>query len=85
MELATLIELIPTLGFPIVLVIAMGFFIYRLWQESVKREEKLMGEITENRLTNQKFAEIIVKYDVVLGEIQTDVRDIKQVLHMEEN
>ena len=85
MELATFIELIPTLGFPIVLVIAMGFFIYRLWQESVKREEKLMGEITENRLTNQKFAEIIVKYDVVLGEIQTDVRDIKQVLHMEEN
>lgn len=83
MELATFIELIPTLGFPIVLVIAMGFFIYRLWQESVKREEKLMGEITENRLTNQKFAEIIVKYDVVLGDIQTDVKDIKHVLHMD--
>lgn len=83
MEVATLIELIPTLGFPIVLVIAMGFFIYKLWQESVKREEKLMGEITENRLTNQKFAEIIVKYDVVLGDIQTDVKDIKHVLHMD--
>ena len=83
MELTALVELIPTLGFPIVLVIAMGFFIYKLWQESVKREEKLMGEITENRLTNQKFAEIIVKYDVVLGDIQTDVKDIKHVLHMD--
>jgi hypothetical protein len=82
MEAVTLIELIPTLGFPIVMVIALGFFIYKLWQESVKREEKLLTEITENRLVNTKFAEIIGQYEVTLGEIRSDVKDIKDTLHI---
>ena len=79
----TLIELIPTLGFPIVMVIALVFFVYKLWQESVKREEKLMSEITENRLVNTKFAEIIGQYEITLGEIRSDVKDIKDTLHIE--
>ena len=82
MEALTLIELIPTLGFPIVMVIALGFFVYKLWQQSVTREEKLMSEITENRLINTKFAEIIGQYEVTLGEIRTDVKDIKDSLHI---
>lgn len=83
MEAMTLIELIPTLGFPIVMVIALGFFVYKLWQESVKREDKLMGEITENRIVNTKFAEIIGQYEITLGEIRSDVKDIKDTLHIE--
>jgi hypothetical protein len=83
MEAMTLIELIPTLGFPIVMVIALGFFVYKLWQESVKREEKLMAEITENRVVNTKFAEIIGQYEITLGEIRSDVKDIKDTLHID--
>lgn len=83
MEAMTLIELIPTLGFPIVMVIALGFFVYKLWQQSVKREEVLMTEITENRLVNTKFAEIIGQYEITLGEIRSDVKDIKDTLHIE--
>jgi F0F1-type ATP synthase membrane subunit b/b' len=80
MELAAIIELIPTLGFPIVLVIAMGWFIFKIYNQSVERENKLFSEITENRAINAKFAEIIAQYEIELGEIKTDVKDIKEVL-----
>ena len=82
MEIATVIELIPTLGFPIVVCIALGWFIWHIYKASEKREEKLMTEITENRVINKQFAEIIGKYEVTLGEIKADVRDIKDTLQM---
>lgn len=82
MDLATMTELIATLGFPIVCVLALGIFVFKLWQQSVQREEKLMSEITENRLVNTKFAEIIAKYEITLDEMKTDIKDIKDTLHM---
>ena len=82
MEVATFIELIPTLGFPIVVCIALGWFIWHIYKASEKREEKLMTEITENRVINKQFAEIIGKYEITLGEIKSDVRDIKDTLNM---
>lgn len=85
MELAGIGEAITTLGFPIVCVIALGFFVYKLWQQSVLREEKLMNEIAENRLINRQFAEIIAGYEVTLGEIKTDVKDIKDTLNNQIN
>ena len=82
MELGVILEAIASVGFPIVMVLALGYFIFKIWQQSVKREEKLLEEITENRLVNQKFAEIIAGYEVTLGEIKTDVKDIKDTLHI---
>ena len=82
MEIGLVTELIATLGFPIVCVIALGIFVFKLWQQSVTREEKLMEEITENRLVNTKFAEIIAGYDVTLSEIKSDVKEIKDTLHI---
>lgn len=82
MELSLIPELIATLGFPIVCVLALGIFVFKLWQQSVTREEKLMEEITENRLINTQFAEIIAEYKVTLGEIKTDVKDIKDSLQI---
>lgn len=82
MDFALIAEGIATLGFPIVCVLALGYFVFKLWQESVKREEKLMGEITENRLINTKFAEIIGQYEITLGEIKSDVKDIKDTLQI---
>ena len=77
-----IVALITNLGFPIACVIALGIFVYKLWQQSVEREKVLMQEITENRLVNQKFAEIIAGYDVTLGEIKSDVKEIKETLHI---
>ena len=85
MEIAVILEAIGAVGFPIVAVIALGFFVYKIWQQSVKREETLLTEITENRLINQKFAEIIGQYEVTLGEIKEDVKDIKDTLHIANN
>lgn len=82
MELGAIVELITTVGFPIVCVLALGWFVWHIYKQSVVREEKLMEEITENRLINQKFAEIIAGYEVTLGEIKNDVRDIKDTLHI---
>jgi hypothetical protein len=82
---ATIIEIISTLGFPIACVIALGFFVWKIYQQSIAREDKLMTEITENRVVNTKFAEIIAQYEITLGEIKTDVKDIKDTLHISNN
>lgn len=82
MELGVIMELIGTLGFPIAVAIALGAFVWSIYKQSVVREEKLMEEITENRLVNTKFAEIIAQYEITLGEIKNDVKDIKDTLHI---
>lgn len=78
------VELITTVGFPIACVIALGVFVWNIYKQSVVREEKLMSELAENRLINQKFAEIIAGYDVTLGEIKSDVKSIKDTLQISE-
>ena len=85
MEAATFIELIPTLGFPIVVCVALGWFIWHIYKASEKREERLMTEITENRIVNKQFAEIIGKYEITLGEIKSDVKEIKDTLHLNQD
>lgn len=85
MELAVIVELIGTIGFPIVCVLALGIFVYKLWQQSAEREKTLMEEIAANRLVNQQAIETISQYAERLthiednvAEIKTDVVEIKQ-------
>ena len=72
------IELLQTFGLPVVMVFAMGFFIFKLWQQSVEREKNLMAEITQNRLVNEKAIETIALYSERLGTVEADVKEIKQ-------
>lgn len=74
----TFVELITTVGFPIACVIAMGWFIYKIYQKSIDRENELRDEIKENQKINGKFAEIINRYSLELGEIKNDVKEIKE-------
>lgn len=93
MDVNTVAEIINTIGFPIACVGAMGWFIYKFYNNYIsevkvnmenlqarcaEREEKLYSEIRENREINGKFAEIIAKYDTKLDEIITDVKEIKE-------
>ena len=80
MEVA-FIELISTVGFPIACVIAMGWFIFKIYNQSIRREDELRSEIKENQKINGKFAEIISQYEIKLDEIKADVKDIKDILH----
>lgn len=80
MDIALFVELLSTVGLPIALVIAMGLFIYKLYKDSVVREEKLTAEITENRLVNAKAIETITLYAERLAVIETDVKEIKDII-----
>lgn len=92
MDVGTITQLITTLGFPIVAVIAMAWFIYQIYQKTTEdnavnmekvqarcqeREDKLYQEIKENREVNAKAIETIAKYAEKLEVIQTDVNEIK--------
>ena len=77
MDLKTIELLITSVGFPIVCVLGMGYFIWQLYKDSVKREEKLTTQITESRLVNSKAIDTIAKYAEKLDTIQQDVKEIK--------
>lgn len=77
MDITTIVELITNLGFPIAIVIALGYFVWTIYKQSVVREEKLMAEITENRLVNEKAIETIAQYAERLTHIEGSIERIE--------
>ncbi len=90
--LALIAELIPTLGFPIICVLGLGWFIYKIYKDTTKqnadnmeavqarckeREDKLYLQLEKQNEINGKFANIIAQYDIKLTEIQEDISTIK--------
>ncbi len=90
--LAAIAELIPTLGFPIICVLGLGWFIYKIYNDTTKqnaanmekvqarcqeREDKLYTQLEKQNEINGKFAAIIAQYDVKLDVIQKDIDEIK--------
>lgn len=88
-----LINLIPSLGFPIVCVIALGWFavymVRHMAETNAKnmadvqgrckeREDKLYNELAESRKINSKFADIIAKYGNSIEEVKKDVSSMKE-------
>ena len=71
------VGIISNVGFPIACVIALGWFIYKVYNQSIERENDLREEIKENQKINSKFADIISKHSVELAEIKEDVKVIK--------
>lgn len=82
-------SLISTLGFPIVCVLFLGWFIWKIWirqqEQNEKREEKLYSAISEAQSinmeltkTNSEFIEVLNTYKSNLEEIKTDVAEIKE-------
>lgn len=84
MDIAMIGELIANFGFPIALVIAMGWFIIKIYNQSVTREEKLINEIAECRSVNDKAIETLTIYAERLSTIETDVKEIKQIITTQE-
>ena len=80
MDIAMIGDLISNFGFPIVLVLAMGLFIWKMYQQSVTREEKLMTEIAECRVVNEKAIETLSIYAERIGVIEADVKEIKSII-----
>ena len=91
MDLNTIQNLIASEGFPIVVCLALGWFIYKVFEryttQSEKREEKLYEIIAEAHVTNEKmlqtnaeFVGVLETYKTDLVEIKSDVAEIKQNL-----
>ena len=80
MDIAMIGDLISNFGFPIVLVLAMGLFIWKMYQQSVTREEKLMNELAECRAVNDKAIETLSVYAERIGVIEADVKEIKSII-----
>lgn len=78
MSLESIETLITTVGFPIVCVLGMGYFIWQLYKQSVIRENKLYVQIDESRAVNAKAIETIAHYAEKLDTIQHDVKEIKE-------
>ena len=89
MDINTIQTLVTSLGFPICVCIALGWFIYKAFEkftaQSEKREEKLYTVIaqaqeTNERLsnTNAEFVAVLNTYKSDLDEIKADVTEIKE-------
>lgn len=83
---------VTTLGFPIVMVLALCWFIKCLWDKSQeqneKREDKLYTVIAKAQeqneklsQTNSEFVAVLTTYKTDLDEIKNDVSDIKAKLN----
>lgn len=77
MDVNMIQTLIQTLGFPIVMVGACAFFIWKMYQVQIQDKERLYEELGKAVAANNKFAEIISTYTVKLDNIQKDVEEIK--------
>ena len=88
MDYNTLQTAISQLGFPIVMVIAMAYFIWKLWEKSQQqnenREEKLYSVISKAQeqneklsATNAEFVQVLTSYKDDLDDIREDVSEIK--------
>ena len=73
-----IVNLIGSLGFPIVASLGLGYMIWNIFKKSTKREEKLLEEITQNRIVNAKAIETISKYAERLTNIETTIVEVKE-------
>lgn len=78
MEIAHLIEIIANFGFPVACVIALGIFVYKLYQQSVTRENKLYSQLDECRKINKDAVDTIGRYAEKLEAIQGDIGEMKE-------
>ena len=71
MDINQISDLVQAFGVNVVLIGAMAFFIYKLWEQSVVREDKLME-------TNSRAISTIEKCTDKLSAIESDVKEIKE-------
>lgn len=89
MDVNTIQNAISTLGFPIVCVLFLGWFIWKIWMsqqdQNKEREDKLYEYLSKAQAvneeltkTNSEFVEVLHSYKSDLDTIKNDVTEIKQ-------
>ena len=93
MDITTIEGLITSIGFPIFCVLALGFFIYKSYEQIEKRnegrEEKLYTMLANSQSaidnaieTNAKFVAQLESMQSNVNRISDDVDDIKEYLKL---
>lgn len=85
MDLQTIVDLISSLGFPIVAVIALGFFVYKISllyrndcnsriqeieSSAEKRENKFYEQLSESNEVLERFNDTLIRIDAKLESIE---------------
>lgn len=77
MDIKIIAELIAAVGFPIVVAIALAWFIWKIYKKSEDREEALRKQITESQKVNAEAIHTIALYAERLSTIEEDVKEVK--------
>lgn len=80
MTIELITSLISTLGLPIVLILVMGWFIFKLWKQSAEREKKLYEELAKYREVNEQAIATLTLYAERLDVIEGDIKEIKDII-----
>ena len=87
--------MISTLGFPIVCVVGLAFFIWKVWTHyrddmnanmerllarCIEREKVLTKTIQENQKGVEKAVETFAFYETNISDIKADVNEIKEIV-----
>ena len=89
MDVNTIQTAISTLGFPIVCVLFLGWFIWKIWMSQQYHNKELEDKLYEYlgkaqevneqlTKTNSEFVEVLHSYKSDLDTIKNDVTEIKQ-------
>lgn len=71
MDANMLFQMIDNHGFPMVCVVVLGIFIYKIYQQSVKREERLYTQI-------DKFGESLDGFNTTLTKIDARLEVVEK-------
>ena len=82
MEYTWIVDLIGTVGLPVALVIAMGWFIYKIYKKSEQREDAMRTQIVECQKVNAQAIETITLYTERLTSIETGIKEVKQDVNL---
>lgn len=78
-------QLIEQFGFPIFVCVACGYFIYKMYNNTVAentvREERNYKVLEKFSISIEKFADVLEGYNKKLSTIEEDVKEIKEVVH----
>lgn len=78
MDITIVQQAIQNLGFPITMVGACSFFIWKMYQVQIADKERLYTELGKAIEANKQISEIISTYTTKLNDIQYDVKEIKE-------
>lgn len=85
MDIQTITQLISNFGFPIVMVLGMGWFIYQLQKQAVERETLLYDIIEKYGDKMEKITSTLEKVVLKLDLLSGEVAELKRSRDEEEN